>query len=564
LSHRRFSSAITRLAALAGLLLLPGTFMNAAAASGKAEHSSGKLIPATGSAEVLPEPDGAAMPASMPETGGAPPVDTSHEAGTPVVATPTPSGAPIVAVLDFESNTLPAEQVQALSAAFWSRLSAQGGMRLLPREETRAWLIRNDLYPYMPYQQPVPLPRVVQALKADQLVTGRIDQVQGAWNFELAMQKGQETLPRQVARVQKGDLKDVMFLLDRAAAQARSEALGLAWRPLDAPPDSTVAAPKNTTRLKTATSAKQKTGKTATIIEGHARRPAREKQLAMAEPVEARSAKSAHGKNGKVVRAQPVEETIPAPAKQPEPQAAAEPKTTVEPLEPTAPNAGLAGVEVAQPAEHAAEKAAPSHPEPAKAEPKPSPSPTPAVALSHGSAETGAAGGESDARALYKQAMEMEGGNPQRLAKLEQAATLAPADSEIQMRLAHDYYSAEKFEAAVTACDRALRSRPNDSMLYTIKGSALFELRRFAEARDAHTAALKADPANNWARYNLALALTQLKAPEATAAWRDYLKSARQDPAQATLLAKAQEQLATLEPATTPAAAATQNPASKH
>ena len=90
-------------------------------------------------------------------------------------------------------------------------------------------------------------------------------------------------------------------------------------------------------------------------------------------------------------------------------------------------------------------------------------------------------------------------------------------------------------------------------MLQTIKGSALFELRKFTDARDAHAAAIKADPNNNWARYNYALTLSQLQLAEAATAWRDYLAHAQNDPAQSALLDRAKEQLTALTPV--PAAA---------
>ena len=157
-------------------------------------------------------------------------------------------------------------------------------------------------------------------------------------------------------------------------------------------------------------------------------------------------------------------------------------------------------------------------------------------------------GDPAAARKLLEQAKKLERG-AKRTELLQQAAAANPADAEAWRSLAGDQYALKQFDQAVAACDAGLKQNAGNSTLLTIKSSALFELKQFEPALQASRAALEADPKNNWARYNQALALMQQGAPDEAKAWNDYIEHAEKDKDHAALLANARWRLDDLKKA---------------
>jgi tetratricopeptide (TPR) repeat protein len=183
----------------------------------------------------------------------------------------------------------------------------------------------------------------------------------------------------------------------------------------------------------------------------------------------------------------------------------------------------------------------------APARPGPAPAPAATAALVRSTATPAAA----RADALYREAIAMEPRSAERLAKVEQAAGLAPTAVLYVRQLASEYYQRGRYEDCSAQCDRALALEGQEgqagSMLLTLKATALYELGRLEASREANEAALRADPTNHWARHNLAVTLTAQNSPRAAQAWRDYIERAKDDPEQRLLLDEARRKLADLE-----------------
>ena len=112
-----------------------------------------------------------------------------------------------------------------------------------------------------------------------------------------------------------------------------------------------------------------------------------------------------------------------------------------------------------------------------------------------------------------------------------------------------EYYRQANHRSCIAQCDSALKTLPGDSMLWTFKGSALIELGDYVPAQQANETALKLDPKNYWAAFNLALALTMQRSNRAAPAWREFIAKAGKDPEQQDLVNRAKNHLAGLESA---------------
>ena len=134
---------------------------------------------------------------------------------------------PRVAMIDFESTTLPLDQIKAISQAMYARLDALPGVVMLPRGATRRWLIRHDLFPFTPYMRPAPAMRITEALKADYLITGHLDKLDGLFNLDVSVfsDRGNRYLVKDV-KLQKDDLDALLpglFELNRQLYRAIEE-----------------------------------------------------------------------------------------------------------------------------------------------------------------------------------------------------------------------------------------------------------------------------------------------------------------------------------------------------
>ncbi|OPZ08486.1 MAG: Tetratricopeptide repeat protein [candidate division BRC1 bacterium ADurb.BinA292] len=475
------------------------------------------------------------------------PVEVAQAAG---LLPPAAIGqTPIVCLLDFQSETLSSDEQEALSQAVWARLRQLAGLRLLPREDTHRWLISHDLHPLMPYGDRVPLNEVAAALRADYLVTGHVDQVQGIYTIDYSVFSARTGAPLvQDARHQRATIDEMVSYFGGLANEMRQvivkDATGVEVASVTAfhapPPEEVAAAP------------------------------------AQAVPVDHKQAPASSGKTrlrgGEVVLEAP-EHPAPAPARRAEPPAPADPRP-MEPLateivepatepapapaersEPPAPadEAPQMDEEIPPAPETAATPAVESTP--AAAEPEPEPEvqaveePTAPV---RPAAEKDASADPARAEQLYEEALALSGDDQaeQRLEKIRQAAELDPTNPTYHQILANEYHRAGQFQKVIEHCDKALALAPNDSMVLTIKASALFSLGRFQEAAAINKAAIEAKPDNLYARYNYALTLDELDSTDELAAWREYLQHAADDPThnRLKLVDHARERVRQLEP----------------
>lgn len=107
--------------------------------------------------------------------------------GGAVPAGPAPHKLPIAAVIDFESSTLTGPQQDAFSQAIWAEFYKEPNLALLPRAESRRFLISVDLLPDPPYGPAVPLNKVAAVLKADYVLAGHVNQVGGTCTLDYAI-----------------------------------------------------------------------------------------------------------------------------------------------------------------------------------------------------------------------------------------------------------------------------------------------------------------------------------------------------------------------------------------
>lgn len=481
------------------------------------ENAEGQLLPAQG---------GAGQPVrAQEEPLAAPRRPKSTAAETPAAGQPTevqaqPEG-PVVALLDLETDTLSTKQVEALSQALWARINAEAALQLLERGPVRRQLIRNDLYPFTPYRPAIAPADVARALKANYLVTGHIDQVEDMFVMDVSVYSAPAgkyvMLDAQMRRTSLNHMLEAIGELAGMVHQAivedkafvRTEAA-----PATEEPPAAEAAPHKPQSVPVPVPPAKEIGPVLKVR----RRPT----PAAKQPTPRKSTRK---------RAMTEPEGMPPPA----------PERTAEEARPTPP-----------PPRRAAE-AQKSTEEPATETPRPTatPRPTP-TAMPQAAKETPRAGGnQAEARRLYREALKAKEKSPERLEKLARAAELAPHEFTYQQQLAMEYYRQKKFQESIEQSNRALKLRPKSSILETVKGSALFELGRYEEARAAFEAALATDPNNDWARYNVALTQMMLKSPEAAQAWRDYIERAQSKPSQKSLVERAREYLAALESSAT-------------
>ena len=509
-------------------LLLLSLLTHSATESIPAEEAEGRLIPLQDSPSV--------NVTSVLDS----PADSAAATPMEVVRTDPPPGqsiSPIIALLDFESSTLTSGEQKALTQAVWARLHRLGNIRMMPRSPTRSWLIRNDLHPIVPYQQAILPNQVVRALNVDYLLTGHVDQIQGLFvaDYTVFSRRAGRAIHQDV-QWRRADLEQMLDAFEEMAAemwemiQADHQGLEVLGA---APPIMTEEVARTIPAvLHKAPSEQSKTRvREASIItdlppDVPAREPPPEPTPATEQPA---------------VSTPPPEPepapTVTVPAQTPETEATptiekpAEetPQPIEQPPEPEIPQTRQQAEPTASP-EPAAEKTEPDTQQPPTDEDKKV--------------------NQLKAMQIYEEALTLERGSQERLDKLVEAARIDPEQNLFHRMLANEYYHRKLYEQCVTHCDKALKSHPNDSMLLTIKASALFNLDRLAEARVANEQAVAADPENLWALYNLGLTLTVLESTEeAVAVWRTYLEKAEDDPThnELKLIDDARDRLAELE-----------------
>lgn len=513
--------------------------------------------------------------------------------------------APVVAFLDFESNTVSVDEEVAFSQALWTEFYRRSGTRVLPRTETRQFLIRKNLYPGLPAPSPhVSLGQVAEALNAEYVIIGHINTTGGTFSYDYEVYSAE--LGQSVGRdsvVAPGEMRDLMlqapdlartlaFAVQRgerlSAPGARpGQATDLAVSPSGGPP-AAAAEPATPERTRTA-EAERRRERTRELQQMEAA------QQQTARPAERRIAQApAENEGPKVVsdsgptkapaaskqevkpaanpkpRPEPVEE-IPAEdevtvelAAEPE-RADIEPELTPEPTpEPTPRPTPRPTPEVTPTPEPTAtptprptptptpEATATPEPTPrptATPEPQPTPEPEPEPATTAEPAKAMPAEervvsetARESAQALFMQSQSLPSDDyAQKIDLLRRAVTLDPTDGSYRKALALAYYNVGDYESCIEQCKEAVELLPEDSILYTILGSAYFESRQYERAREAHEEAIAANPQNLYSRFNLALTLQAQGKPQALQAWEEYLRLSEGDAEQAANRVRALE-----------------------
>lgn len=448
---------------------------------------------------------------------------------------------PHVAMIDFESSTLVVDQLKAISQALYARLDALPGVLLLPRGATRRWLIRNDLFPFTPYTRPVPGERVTSALKADYLITGHLDKIDGVFNLDVSLFSNREG--RYILKDAKLKRDDLDALLQCFSLLSLS--LYRAIQENEAAPAGTViTAPLMPEKTPAPEPVKPKGGSTKkngrkTTAPRTTERPA-EPRPAEETPLTPRGAGTPQN-DEQIFR--------PGAGRTPTPEATPEATPRITPrMTPRATPSPAA-------------TPAPS----VTATPRPTPAPTTTARPSVTPGATAEPTAAAQARELYQEALKPGTPASERIQKLAEAVALAPAVGDYQQHLAMEYYNNGNYASCIGQCDKAIPSvDPADgekiSMLWTIKGSALIELTQYDQAAQAQEKALQVNPKNFWASYNLALALTMAKSSRAAAAWNNFITMADNDPDQAGLVQRARQYLAGISAAPPSAPAPTVSP----
>ncbi len=465
----------------------------------------------------LPPGARAALPAREPAAGAPAPADLAVIGFDPralapeppaPASTPAPRRGPVLAVLDFETDTLSAGQAVAFSQALWSMLLAREPLRLLPREETRRWLIARDLHPGLPYMPYIPVDAVLGPLRARYLVTGHLDQVGDLFAMTLTLHaEGRSQPVLQDVRFERSSLEDLVRdtlpLADRIAAAIIAAENETVRRPLA--PAATERSAPGTPGIKLAEPAPRKHAPPPAKVRLRKAKVVEEAPEPKPAPVEELRVEDRTAVDGPVLEPAPAPTPAPEPAQTPTPKPTATPKPAATP----------------RPAATPAPTPAATPPSVPQAKNSTASADTPTSAATPTPAPAGAA---ERAMELYRQASQLAARTDERLALLRQAAELSPAEFVFQQSLANEYYLRENYEACVEAAGRALAVDADNAMILTIRGAANYGLDRYDAARADFERALELDADNHFARYNLALTHHMQKSPQARELWEDYLK----------------------------------------
>lgn len=461
---------------------------------------------------------------------------------------------PVVAVLDFESSTLSTDEENAFSQAIWFEFYRNQSVRVLPRDDVRQYLIRYDLHPNLPYEPSVPLARIAAALRADYVIMGNVNQLgeSTAVNYSIHSAKLRQTFVKESV-LQRGKLGDLLLSVPEIAGTMQRSIGGVESGAITGPQAS---APVIRSE---ADAGPIKAAQRMTKVRENP-----------SEPVEAPPAQAAPqttpSENDIELPGEPVNklppppatpEVAPEPAAQPEPVSTPEPTPATTPVSTPEPTPAVTPMVTPAPTPRATPEPTPMAtpsltPEPTP-EPTPiaTPEPTPEVTPAPTEAPK-ALPGVSDAdrqaaREAYQEAMTFAVGSPERIERLRRSVTLDPTVGETKKALAMAYYFAQDYPRSVETCRAAIALLPEDSLLYTLLGSAYFESKQWDEARQAQERALEIDPNNLYSRFNLALTLQAQGSPKAAEAWQDYLKRSEGDANQTANRARAQEYLKELQ-----------------
>lgn len=497
-----------------------------------------------------------------------PPIPQAREAASEPtqIAARAPRPAPIVALLDFDSTTLSSDLQDAFAQALWAEFYQSPATQVLPRKELRRYLFAWDLYPHQPVGRQVSVAQTAEALKADYLIHGHINQTEGATMLDYRVYSSRlGAIITKNNDVRTGSLRDMALIIPDlgkamlaaidyaedqespvvdSGAEDRTELLA-GPQPLaggndgGAPAEVTVQEPVRPADPRAEAAAEERE-RVRRLEEAH-RAALTQSSAAVVVPPVAADRVNESGSEG--VESEKPEETAPESptSRRPRPTelAMVSPIQELAPVESpgdAAPSTARVSLEPVRRPDSASDSGAtPAGDEVAieenyfaKSDPEPAP-----VSVEGSEAPIDMTSREA-AREAYEKSRSLP---PQdavaRIGLLEQAAVLDPTETEYAKSLALAYYKAGRYKDCIEASRKAAKLAPEDSIIQTILGSALFESGRFEEARNAHERSLELDPSNLYARFNLALTLQALGSPRALAAWGEFLELSKGVAAQA-------------------------------
>lgn len=152
------------------------------------------------------------------------------------------------------------------------------------------------------------------------------------------------------------------------------------------------------------------------------------------------------------------------------------------------------------------------------------------------------------AKELFSKAEDLPENDPKRLELLRAAVELDPDSVRYRYHLARAYYYNQQYENVVKECGEILKRDPRHADALTVMGSAYLLLDQYQKAIDAHEAALKIDPTNIYAQFNLAFACWQANDKErARREWQKYIDMAGDNPSQKKFVEIAKQYLKQLQ-----------------
>lgn len=516
---------------------------------------------------------------------GAPRPDLGHLAPAPPPAatsvapsaTPYVERAPLSAVLDLDAGrNVDSATADALTLALWNEVQRPQRVHLQTIEATRHVLARQGLTPSDPYKTPPPLTRLSEALDADYLFLGNVDQAEGVWLLEVLLYSAAtNSLVRSQAARSPGRFEG---LLDQMPAMVRNlleavparvmaktevraapgapgglDARGTGAHAENASGPSEVA-PYSATLEEELQQLRREnarlnglrglgTGASTPLANTTSPPSTLEGSGETLPPVRYGNKEASRTKNI-LAKAPPAEPTPvaasadwPAPTPEPTPVAASPAVRTPaasEPIPNTPATAGTPAPAVTPARTPVAVTA--------------SPTPTPHIAPPP---ETPAADPQAEAKSLYELAMRLPKSSREALEPLRRAVELQPAKASYRDELMVRLLECKEYTDCARHATQLTREGKTDGALSLLYGAAAHTyLGDYKSALAALDLLLSKDPANGFALYNRAYNLKAMNDPRAVDAFEVYLKTAGNDPAQAQWVLDAHNKLNELRKAT--------------
>jgi TolB-like protein len=476
-----------------------------------------------------------------------------------------PREKPLIIVLDLKASGVDDAARDALSQRLWYETLRSGQFLIVPRDGTRRLLEDRGIVLNNPYGEPIPMTAVGRALNADYLIFGSVGRVGDTTSLDAqlldverdrvigvgsATAAGRlDNLLLQMPRVSRSLLinwREDQTSVTASAAPTESRAAREASAP---PPRASTQRVADTTPPPAVSEAREAPPSPPELVE-EIQESTEEDATEVTEepdPVPPPPASSPSP-------APPIVVTLPEPAPAPEPHPSNEDDTPEVELPAETPMSLRASESMpveAEPEPEPGPEAAATEPEPTGGpEVVASPDPT-AVEVSQLDGELAQARRDLDqaitdvenpygevavdpqeAQRLKSQALQQAQGSRDRVRLLEQALALDPRNPDLLAHLARARISNLEYDRALQDCRLALKSRRDDSVLFTVLGSIEHNRGSHAAAVAAQQRALELDESNYFAQYNLALSMKEIDRARAITSFRRFISMAENIPEQ--------------------------------